>query len=130
MLSFWMESPLPLLNATLYGGSVTIRFAFFPSMSAATSSALVASPHISLCLPTVQISPFSTNAAFSNAAERSKSSSFTSFSPSPEKRSAISSSPKPVKDTSKSAPCKLSISMRSSSSSHPASRAMRLSARM
>ena len=125
-----MESPLLLLNATLYGGSVTMRFAFFPSISATTSYVLVASPHISLCLPTVQMSSCSTNTAFSSAAEKSKSSSFISFSPSLTKRSAISFSPKPVSDTSKSAPYRDSILMRSSSSSHPASKAMRLSARM
>ena len=98
-------------------------------MSVATSSILVASPHMSRCRPTVQTSPFCTKDACSSAEERSKSSSFASSLPVP-KKSASSLSSKPVSIRSKSAPCSASISTRSMSSSHPASSAMRLSARM
>ena len=52
-----------------------MRLAFFPSISVATSSAEVASPHMRRCLPTVQTSPRFTKEAFSRAVVRSKPSS-------------------------------------------------------
>ncbi len=60
------------------------------------SSSEVASPQTSRCRPTVHTSPDSTKEAFSRAAVRSKSSSFTSLSSA--KRSASSSSLKPVEE--------------------------------
>ena len=105
-----------------------MRLAFFPSIRVATSSSFVASPHISLCLPTCHTSPLFTKDAFSSAAFKSKSSSSTSDSSSDAKRSAISCSSNPVRLISKFSACNASISIRSNSSSHPASIAIRLSA--
>ena len=125
-----MESPSELWKDTPYGGSDTIRFAFFPSISVATSSSLVASPHISRCLPTCHTSPLCTNVAFSRASFKSKSSSSTSESGSIAKRSVISCSSKPVSEMSNASACNASISTLNSSSSQPASMAIRLSAKM
>ena len=107
-----------------------MRFAFVSPIRAVTSSTDVASPHISLCFPTVQISPRCTNAAFSSAVVRSKSSSLTSSPLFVSNKSAISDSSKPVKPRSNPRFCNSSISTASSSSSQPASNAIRLSARI
>ena len=102
------------------------RFAFLPSINFCTSSAFVESPHISRCLPSSQMSFDSTNGGSSDALSTSKSSSFASSSVA--NRSAISFSSKPVSSKSKPNSCNSDISTESSSSSHPASNAMRLSA--
>ena len=107
-----------------------MRFALVSPMRADTSSADVASPHISLCLPTVHISPRWTKAAFSSAVVRSKSSSLTSSPLFVSNKSAISDSSKPVKPRSNPRFCNSSISTASKSSSQPASNAIRLSARI
>ena len=107
-----------------------MRFALVSPMRADTSSADVASPHISLCLPTVHISPRWTKAAFSSAVVRSKSSSFTVSPLFVSNKSAISASSKPVRPRSKPRFCNSSISTDSNSSSQPASNAIRLSARI
>ena len=77
-----------------------MRFALVSPIRADTSSADVASPHISLCFPTVQISPRCTNAAFSSAVVRSKSSFLTSSPLFVSNSSAISDSSKPVRPRS------------------------------
>ena len=107
-----------------------MRFALVSPMRADTSSAEVASPHISLCLPTVHTSPRWTKAAFSKAADRSKSSSFASLPASTPSRSVSSFSSNPVMERSKPSSCNSCISTDSSSSSQPASNAIRLSARI
>ena len=107
-----------------------MRFALVSPMRADTSFADVASPHISLCLPTVHTSPRCTNAAFSKAVDRSKSSSFASPSASTPSRSVSSFSSNPVMERLNPSSCNSCISTDSSSSSQPASNAIRLSARM
>ena len=74
------------------------------------------------------MSPFSTNGSNSAALSTSKSSSFTSSSDA--NKSASSFSSNPVMERSNPSSCSSCISTDSSSSSQPASNAIRLSARM
>ena len=87
------------------------------------------SPQITVCFPRCQMSPVLDLQGFSSSASTSKSSCFAS-SLLMSKRSAISDSSKPVKPRSNPRFCNSSISTASSSSSQPASNAIRLSARM
>ena len=84
---------------------------------------------MTVCFPRCQMSPSFDLQGFSSSASTSKSSCFAS-SLLMSKRSAISDSSKPVKPRSNPRFCNSSISTASSSSSQPASNAIRLSARM
>lgn len=76
----WDMHTGPLVKLTLYGGSVTTRFAFLPSISFSQVLALVLSPHKSLCLPNSQRSPYLLIVGSFKASSTSKSSSLTSLS--------------------------------------------------
>ena len=127
--SSFLIFPDVLSSWIMYGGSVHTRLTFSPPSRRSYVSGRVESPQMTRCLPRCHTSPDRAAQGFASSASTSKSSSCASPS-SKESRSAISASSKPVSEMSKSMPCKASISTRSISSSHLASSAKRLSARM
>ena len=93
----WDMHTGPPVKLTLYGGSVTTIFAFLPSINFSQVLALVLSPHMSLCLPKSQRSPYLLIVGSFKASSTSKSSSLTSLSWTLENKSSISAASKPVK---------------------------------
>ena len=121
--------PDVLFRLTKYGASVQTRFTLVSSSKALNVSGKVESPQITVCFPRCQMSPVLDLQGFSSSASTSKSSCFAS-SLSIANKSAISFSSKPVSPRSNPRFCNSSISTARSSSSQPASNAIRLSLSM
>src|SRR5579885_759773 len=113
----------------LYGGSVKHMSARSPASTFSTCPRTVASPHSNRCCPMTHRSPATVTTFSCSSGTASSSVSPVLVCSGPARISSISSSVKPTRSKSNSSSFNDSNSTRSISSSHPALRARRLSAR-